>query len=92
MPKKKLKKVSEIGFIPGIYNYCDRWCEKCDQQLHCMSYVMGKRLEEKGGFDFNRDSSGEDDSLWSRLKNVFESTYEVLHELAKERGVEVEDI
>ena len=59
----------DVGFIPGIYNYCDRWCEKCEQQLRCMSFVMGKKIEEKGGFNF-----------------------EVLHELAEERGLDVEDI
>jgi len=54
-----------------------------------MSYVMGKKMEEKGGFRFDK---GEDESLWGRLKEVFESTYEVLHELAEERGIKVEDI
>lgn len=92
MAKKKLKKLTEVGFIPGIYNYCDRWCEKCEQRLHCMSFVMGKKIEDKGGFNFDREVSREDESIWTRLKDVFESTYEVLHELAEERGIDVEDI
>ena len=82
----------DVGFIPGIYNYCDRWCEKCEQQLRCMSFVMGKKIEEKGGFNFEREGHREDESIWARLKEVFESTYEVLHELAEERGLDVEDI
>lgn len=82
----------EVGFIPGIYNYCDRWCERCEQQLHCMSFVMGKKIEEKGGFKFNRESSLEGNTLWNRLKDVFESTYEVLKEVAEERGIKLEDI
>ena len=82
----------DVGFIPGIYNYCDRWCEKCEQQLRCMSFVMGKKIEEKGGFNFEREGHREDESIWARLKEVFESTYEVLHELAEERGLNVEDI
>lgn len=90
--KKRSNKVTEIEFIPGIYNYCDRWCEKCEQQQHCMSFVMGKKLEEKGGFNFDRETSREDEGIWARLKEVFESTYEVLHELAEERGIDVEDI
>ena len=82
----------DVGFIPGIYNYCDRWCEKCEQQLRCMSFVMGKKIEQKGGFNFEREGHREDESIWTRLKEVFESTYEVLHELAEERGLNVEDI
>lgn len=90
--KKKLKKVTEVGFIPGIYNYCDRWCEKCNQKSHCMSYAMGKKIEERGGFNFDEEITREDDNVWARLKDVFESTYEVLHELAEERGIDIEDI
>lgn len=92
VPRKKLKKMKDAGFIPGIYNYCDRWCEKCDQKLHCMSFVMGKKIEERGGFNFDEEISQEEENVWARLKDVFESTYEVLHELAKERGIDVEDI
>jgi len=32
-------------FIPGIYNYCDRWCERCAFTSRCMNYAMGE--EEK---------------------------------------------
>lgn len=53
---------------------------------------MGKKIEERGGFDFDEEVVHEDENVWSRLKNVFESTYEVLHELADERGIDVEDI
>lgn len=90
--KKKLKKVADAGFIPGIYNYCDRWCEKCDQRLHCMSFVIGRKLEEKGGLDLDEEVLHEDESIWAKLKSVFESTYEVLCEVAQERGIDVEDI
>ena len=53
---------------------------------------MGKKIEEKGGFNFEREGHREDESIWARLKEVFESTYEVLHELAEERGLNVEDM
>lgn len=92
MAKKKLKKQDVPGFIPGIYNFCDRWCEKCELRLQCVSFVMGKRIEEKGGFNLEGEEVKEDDGLWGRLKGIFESTYEILQELAEERGVKVEDI
>ena len=28
-------------FIPGIYNYCDRWCERCAFTARCMNFAMG---------------------------------------------------
>ena len=33
-------------FIPGIYNYCDRWCEHCELTSRCLNYAMGQ--EEAG--------------------------------------------
>ncbi len=30
MDKEQLKKLAkDPKFISGIYNYCDRWCERC---------------------------------------------------------------
>lgn len=92
MSKKNFKKVTEAGFIPGIYNYCDRWCEKCSQKTYCMSFAMGKKIEARGGFDFEEEMMREDENVWARLKDVFESTYDVLQELAVERGLDIEDI
>lgn len=27
-------------FIPGIYNYCDRWCERCAFTARCRTFAM----------------------------------------------------
>jgi hypothetical protein len=30
MKKEEIKKLAENkDLIPGVYNYCDRWCERC---------------------------------------------------------------
>lgn len=92
MSKKELKKLVEAGFIPGIYNFCDRWCEKCPQQANCLSYVMGKKMEEKLGGTLEESLNAKNENIWTYLKNIFDSTYEILHDLAEERGIEMEDI
>lgn len=93
MSKKELKKLAEAGFIPGIYNFCDRWCEKCTQKTKCMSFVVGKKMEEKLGTTFEGGNlQAEKENTWVYLKNIFDSTYEILHDLAEERGIEIEDI
>ncbi len=37
--------------IPGIYNYCDRWCERCTFTSRCLTYkfgaIMDKNLDDK---------------------------------------------
>ena len=35
-------KIPEGDFIPGIYNYCDSWCERCLYTSRCMNFAMGK--------------------------------------------------
>jgi hypothetical protein len=36
----------ENQFIPGIYNYCDRWCERCDFTNRCRNFYSLSKLEE----------------------------------------------
>jgi len=36
----------EENFIPGIYNYCDRWCERCLYTDRCRVFVMEKEFTE----------------------------------------------
>jgi len=33
-------------FIPGVYNYCDRWCELCPLSHRCLNYAMEAELKE----------------------------------------------
>ena len=49
---------SEDGdFISGIFNYCDRWCERCTMTIKCRQYAM------EGARDaFNADGSQDGDS------------------------------
>lgn len=84
--------MAEAGFIPGIYNFCDRWCEKCSRRENCLSYAMGKKLEEKLGLDPEDNVLRKNENVWVYLKSIFDSTYEILRELADERGIEMEDI
>ena len=36
------------GFILGVYNYCDRWCERCPFASRCRSYAMELTLRIDG--------------------------------------------
>lgn len=44
-------------FVPGIYNYCDRWCERCSMSVRCRQYAM-----ECARDAFNADGSNDGDS------------------------------
>jgi hypothetical protein len=36
----------EEGFVPGIHNYCDRWCERCDFTDKCRSFELEQELKD----------------------------------------------
>ena len=35
---------TQDGFIVGIYNYCDRWCERCPLTSRCRVFVEEQRM------------------------------------------------
>ena len=92
MPKKKLHNHPVSGFIPGIYNFCDRWCEKCSYKANCLSYTMEKKFKEREGEDSERTVMHLRDSFWNYWEYICRSAYDVVQDIAKERGVGIEDI
>ncbi len=70
-------------YIPGIYNYCDRWCERCPFQHRCRVFAEESRLsaEEK---DINNDK------FWHRLTKNMQKTLDMLHKMADELGIDLE--
>ena len=35
----------EKDYIPGIYNYCDRWCEKCGFTANCLLFTQESKIQ-----------------------------------------------
>ena len=86
MKKDRLKKLaSDERFISGIYNYCDRWCERCPQTSRCLNFALS---EEEFADPECRDIKNE--AFWKKLSEVFSGTLELLKEAANERGIDVE--
>jgi len=43
MDKERLKKLADNpNNIQGIYNYCDRWCERCTFTSRCLNYDISE--------------------------------------------------
>ncbi len=38
----------EHGFIPGIHNYCDRWCERCPFSSRCRAFAIEMTIAVDG--------------------------------------------
>ena len=45
-PAQLRKLAADPRFIPGIYNYCDRWCERCPISHRCLNYATLKAEDD----------------------------------------------
>lgn len=75
-------------FISGIYNYCDRWCERCAFTGRCMNYAMGQEAEAAGD---SRPRDIENEAFWDKLHETFESTMEMIEEQSDEMDFDFDE-
>lgn len=54
------------NYIKGIYNYCDRWCEKCAFTSRCCSFAFEKKMTEA-----TNEKNMDKDTLWKLVKNFY---------------------
>ena len=88
MNKEELKKLAaDSNHIAGIYNYCDRWCERCSFNSRCLNYKMS---EEKFGDPETQDIDNA--AFWEKLSETFQETLSLLKEMAEEQGIDLDSI
>ena len=73
--------------ISGIYNYCDRWCERCPFTSRCLNFEMS---EEKFGDLQSTDITNE--AFWEKLGETLHETMTMLKEMAAEKGIDLDAI
>ncbi len=71
----------EKQYIPGIYNYCDRWCERCGFTSRCRNYENTTVESGFGDVDFER-------SIASHFKN----TLTLLQKSAEKYGIDLDTL
>jgi len=73
--------------ISGIYNYCDRWCERCPFTSRCMVYAT-ERAESISDDPESQDINNA--KFWQKLEGIFRETHALILEWAEEMGVDLE--
>ena len=68
--------------IPGIHNYCDRWCKHCHFTERCTVFAIEDEINEKGG-ELN---------VADHLSNIFKITMEMIVEDAEKRGIKLDEL
>jgi post-segregation antitoxin (ccd killing protein) len=88
MTKNELLKMAEDPrFIEGIYDYCDRWCERCPLTSRCLTYAMEQSL---GSGTTPQDVNS--DAFWKQIESAFQLAQELITDLAKEQGLDVSEL
>ena len=75
--KNLIRNSSSENHIPGIHNYCDRWCEKCEFTDRCATYSF----EES-----SKEVFSDPDAKWDHLSIILNATFEYLSEELKKHG------
>lgn len=68
-------------FISGIYNYCDRWCERCTFTTRCRNFESTDKLSSEE-LDLNNKA------FWDGISKNFKNAIEILHKVAREQGID----
>lgn len=85
MDKQRLDDLArDPRFIPGIYNYCDRWCERCAFTSRCMTYALSE-----AEFDDPESKDLNNQAFWDKLHGVFATTVEMVRHKAEEMGIDL---
>ena len=89
----KTKELVELAgdprFISGIYNYCDRWCERCNFTSRCLTYEQlpeSSKSDDPAAHDLNNAK------FWGELKEIFSETRQMIEEFAAERGIDLNSV
>ncbi|NQV17929.1 MAG: hypothetical protein HQ534_05230 [Armatimonadetes bacterium] len=88
MNKEKLiKEARNPKYISGIYNYCDRWCERCQFTASCLNYKIGQ--ENYSDLEKHDISSAE---FWEGFSNLMKDTIDMIKDMALEHGIGLDSI
>jgi hypothetical protein len=80
-----MKNKGNHNHIPGLHNYCDRWCERCSFTARCAVYESSSQLTPEQN-DMNNKA------FWDNLSKNFADTMTMLVEEAAKQGLDLNAI
>jgi hypothetical protein len=81
MKDRMLELARNEGYIDSIFNYCDRWCERCSFTSKCRNFAMS---------EYEPSTNGPE--LWEYLDTVFKATMLMLKESMEKMGIDSDEI
>ncbi len=80
----------EPDLIPGIYNYCDRWCERCTYTSRCLQFQVESEEIQSG--DALRDFDALNVRFWQDMGEALIQAMRLIKEMAEQEGIDSEDL
>jgi hypothetical protein len=80
MRKSMTQLANNPDLIPGIYNYCDRWCERCPLTSRCLVYATESELTD----DDIQNIDNRNAAFWQTLSETLTEVHQLIPEWAKQ--------
>lgn len=78
-----LRHAEDPNLIPGIYHYCDRWCERCAFTRRCLTFLSAFEQEK---------SAQEPDDAVDAVRNSMELAMDMIKHTAGEREIDLTEL
>jgi len=70
-------------FIAGIYNYCDRWCERCSFTTRCRNF---ESRDKSSSVELDANNK----EFWNAVSANLTKAIELLHKAAAQHGIDLD--
>jgi hypothetical protein len=80
----------EPELIPGIFTYCDRWCERCAYTSRCLQFRLEAEERESGESLQNFDALNL--QFWEEMGEALVQAMRLIREIAVREGLEPADL
>ena len=77
------------NLIPGVYNYCDRWCERCPLTARCLVFQAQQARAKRVGRARNHDADNQD--FWDDLGESLALAMHMVRRDAKRLGIDIDN-
>jgi hypothetical protein len=84
---------ADPGLIPGIFNYCDRWCERCAFTARCLSFQLDRATRPPRAVGSGARAGlrrADPQSFWNDLARSFALARRLVEREAEKLGLDLD--
>lgn len=88
-----VERANDPALIPGIYNWCDRRCERCAFSARCFQFRLSRAAGDEAEWMSRHDRQrNRDDTLPAQVGGVFDRTIELVRAIGRRMGVDMAEL